>query len=443
MSTFLVVASIDFGTTYSGWAYSFRHEFEKDPTIVHAKTWHGGNFVSQKGPTCILIKPDGKTLEAFGYEAETKYADLAGENKHKKWYYFRRFKMKLFDKETLTMSLEIEDEDGKRLKASTVFSLSIRYLKEDLMKTSSDKLRDDITEKDIHWVITVPAIWSEPAKKFMRKAAREAASIYCRHLPLEKSSDTSVSSFKPGTTYLVLDAGGGTVDITVHEITQEGKLKELSQASGGPWGGTNVDDAFLALFHLITGVDIIERLKRENMEDYLELVRNFEVKKRDITDKAGTTLIRIPVSMMDLAEEMTGKTLKQILQDSPEKQLIRQDRDKLKLHTGVLLALFDITLIKKGDTVEAEKESEPKPFRPSGHGTGFAANLYCSSQTNPLFVDEDGCNFIGHFNVSCLDKIGNVGYADVSLLVGGTEIEARAVLQSTLEEVTATFDLPD
>ncbi|XP_052760640.1 heat shock 70 kDa protein 12A-like [Mya arenaria] len=575
MSTFLVVASIDFGTTYSGWAYSFRFEFEKDPTIVHAKTWHGGNFVSQKGPTCILIKPDGKTLEAFGYEAETKYADLAGENEHKMWYYFRRFKMKLFNKETLTMSLEIEDEEGKRLKAITVFSLSIRYLKEDLMKTSSDKLRDDITEKDIHWVITVPAIWSEPAKKFMREAARlagipfgqlsvclepEAASIYCRHLPMEKSSDTSVSSFQPGTIYLVLDAGGGTVDITVHEITQEGTLKELSMASGGPWGGTKVDDAFLALFNKITGVDIIERLKREYMEDYIELVRNFEMKKRDITDKPGTTLIRIPVSVMDLAEEMTGKTLKQMLQDSPYKQSIRQDKDKMKIDTKVLVSLFDTTLesivshvstlfqetaqdcktilmvgglsdsellqekvksvfknkspivpldaglavlkgavifghnkreivsriarysyglktvrvfdpeehpvermyidskrhgkpsvggcfsklIKRGDAVEAQNSSEPKSFYPFSHGTGFAAKLYCSSQTIcPRFVDEEGCNFIGQFNVPCLDIFGNVGPANVSLLFGGTEIEARAVLQSTLENVTATFDFPD
>ncbi|WAR14042.1 HS12A-like protein [Mya arenaria] len=396
MSTFLVVASIDFGTTYSGWAYSFRFEFEKDPTIVHAKTWHGGNFVSQK---------------------------------------------------------EIEDEEGKRLKAITVFSLSIRYLKEDLMKTSSDKLRDDITEKDIHWVITVPAIWSEPAKKFMREAARLAASIYCRHLPMEKSSDTSVSSFQPGTIYLVLDAGGGTVDITVHEITQEGTLKELSMASGGPWGGTKVDDAFLALFNKITGVDIIERLKREYMEDYIELVRNFEMKKRDITDKPGTTLIRIPVSVMDLAEEMTGKTLKQMLQDSPYKQSIRQDKDKMKIDTKVLVSLFDTTLeiggcfsklIKRGDAVEAQNSSEPKSFYPFSHGTGFAAKLYCSSQTIcPRFVDEEGCNFIGQFNVPCLDIFGNVGPANVSLLFGGTEIEARAVLQSTLENVTATFDFPD
>jgi hypothetical protein len=38
---------------------------------------------------------------------------------------------------------------------------------------------------------------------------------------------------------MVVDCGGGTVDITVHEIiNKEGQLKELFKASGGPYGST-------------------------------------------------------------------------------------------------------------------------------------------------------------------------------------------------------------
>jgi hypothetical protein len=38
----------------------------------------------------------------------------------------------------------------------------------------------------------------------------EAASLYCRHLPVEKcgSGKTSLATFGPGKRYLVLDAGG-------------------------------------------------------------------------------------------------------------------------------------------------------------------------------------------------------------------------------------------
>ena len=43
-----------------------------------------------------------------------------------------------------------------------------------------------------------------------------------------------------GGRYMVVDCGGGTVDITVHEITStEGQLKELFKATGGPYGSVS------------------------------------------------------------------------------------------------------------------------------------------------------------------------------------------------------------
>ena len=36
---------------------------------------------------------------------------------------------------------------------------------------------------------------------------------------------------------MVVDCGGGTVDITVHEIaSRDGHLRELFKATGGPYG---------------------------------------------------------------------------------------------------------------------------------------------------------------------------------------------------------------
>jgi hypothetical protein len=36
----------------------------------------------------------------------------------------------------------------------------------------------------------------------------------------------------------------GPVDITAHEVRSDKSLKEIHRATGGPWGGTKVDDAF-------------------------------------------------------------------------------------------------------------------------------------------------------------------------------------------------------
>ena len=35
---------------------------------------------------------------------------------------------------------------------------------------------------------------------------------------------------------MIVDCGGGTTDITVHEIDTGGRLKEIHKASGGPYG---------------------------------------------------------------------------------------------------------------------------------------------------------------------------------------------------------------
>ncbi|XP_060551254.1 heat shock 70 kDa protein 12B-like, partial [Ruditapes philippinarum] len=219
----VLVAAIDFGTTYSGWAFSFKHDFDKDPTKVSAKNWIGDQLVSAKAPTCVLIKPDGETLDSFGYAAETKYAELAVEGTHKPWYYFRRFKMMLYDKMRIRRHVMLEDETGKRLPAKTVFSLAIEFLKEDLLENCQKQIADVLTKDYIKWVLTVPAIWNDGAKQFMREAAEQAgiqgsklkialepetASLYCRYLPVQKGQeDNSLASFEPGTKYIVLDAG--------------------------------------------------------------------------------------------------------------------------------------------------------------------------------------------------------------------------------------------
>ena len=95
----ILVAAIDFGTTFSGYAFSFKSWFETDPTkIVTNSTWVAGqkNLISLKTPTCVLLKPD-KSFHSFGYAAEEKYAELALDDEHDSWYFFKRFKMSLYN----------------------------------------------------------------------------------------------------------------------------------------------------------------------------------------------------------------------------------------------------------------------------------------------------------------------------------------------------------
>jgi hypothetical protein len=60
--------------------------------------------------------------------------------------------------------------------AMTIFSLSIKYLKDHLMTALTER-GTGLLESDIYWVLTVPAIWDQPAKQFMREAAIEVKTL--------------------------------------------------------------------------------------------------------------------------------------------------------------------------------------------------------------------------------------------------------------------------
>ncbi|XP_060591180.1 heat shock 70 kDa protein 12A-like [Ruditapes philippinarum] len=258
----------------------------------------------------------------------------------------------------------LEDETGKKLPAMRVFSLSIDFLRKDVLDTLSNHIDGIFIASDIHWVLTVPAIWNDAAKQFMREAAQqaqiqgknlslclepEAASIYCRHLPVSKCTEqevTSISQFSPGTKYLVLDAGGGTVDITVHEVTDNGNLKELHKASGGAWGGTKVDEAFEEFLSSIVGPVVISKLKSQYLEDYIYLFREFENKKRNIIQTTRSVTMRFPASLSDLCLEVEETELSELIRQSRFESKVQVLRDKLKIDGGVFNEIFEPTVRK-------------------------------------------------------------------------------------------------
>ena len=49
--------------------------------------------------------------------------------------------------------------------------VSEQWLKEHLCEQCQKELPDDVNNTSIRWVLTVPAIWNEPAKQFMRESA--------------------------------------------------------------------------------------------------------------------------------------------------------------------------------------------------------------------------------------------------------------------------------
>ena len=82
------------------------------------------------------------------------------------------FNSSLYFLQGLTRESLIEDDKGKKMEAMKVLSAAIGYLRNHLMSICEKQLTD-IEDSDIRWVLTVPAIWSDPSKQFMREAAEK------------------------------------------------------------------------------------------------------------------------------------------------------------------------------------------------------------------------------------------------------------------------------
>ena len=321
--TFKVVVGIDFGTDGSGIAWAVNDGNEE--VFVDQEINDNAKFVDLKTKTNILLDENGEFI-AFGREATEQYIrqfedesddedDDQNDKKPKKsasWLYFSQFKMALYKKAIKKQALitrggpggnneedKNDDDDkkddkyktdiktnltaanGKKLPSRTVFIAALKFMKEHAFKMFAKKNVEIKDKKEIKWVLTVPAIWSDKSKGLMEQWAIEAGLItnnkvlnqlvicyepdcasisiqneikdYKKLLEQKKNknnnnnNDENVDKDKEdkpkpkqpkqyltaGEKYLLLDLGGGTADIACHQVIDDFSVKEVYQPSGG------------------------------------------------------------------------------------------------------------------------------------------------------------------------------------------------------------------
>ncbi|KAK3101654.1 hypothetical protein FSP39_005241 [Pinctada imbricata] len=334
--------------------------------------------MSHKTPSVILLDQDQK-FHSFGYEAEDKYAKLTTKKEHKDWHYFTRIKMKLMTaldtfkgnvndtalfKERLKRETVIKDMEDREFPLLDLMGMAYKNLIDHFLKQLDEKsLLEGITPStDIQWVITVPAIWTDASKQFTKLAAvkaglsehqiklayePEAAALYCRLLPVDKfvsggeQKSVVFSTFERGKKFMVIDLGGGTVDISVQETTSNGQMKSIHKVCGGPWGGQAVDEEFRKCIQRIFGGEVLNEFRNDYRSQYLAFFRDFELKKRkaNLTSNSSVKL-RIPAELCDLLEDTTDCDLAETLANSSFTGKIKAVQDKLDFSQEQFYSFF-------------------------------------------------------------------------------------------------------
>lgn len=80
------------------------------------------------------------------------------------------------------------------MKAVEVFGLVIGYLRNHLMQRLKNRDNQNVLQEDmIQWVLTVPAIWHDKAKQFMRRAAEMVKFNFFKKKKKKKWMKTSIT----------------------------------------------------------------------------------------------------------------------------------------------------------------------------------------------------------------------------------------------------------
>uniref|UniRef100_A0AAU0MV74 Heat shock protein family A member 12 variant X13 n=1 Tax=Urechis unicinctus TaxID=6432 RepID=A0AAU0MV74_UREUN len=351
---YTVVVAIDFGTTYSGYSFSFK----SSPSDIFTRTNWGekdGIPSIRKTPTCVLTDYQN-TFVAIGFDAQKKYRMLTPDEAQY-YRFYSEFKMKLHSEKSLSKDTLIEDQTGYKAPAIDIFAMVLGEMKTMMLATQGG-----INLQLIRWVITVPAIWTDSAKQFMKEAAvkaglvdnidsgkllialePEAASICCQQLPLAdfEMSGANSSTLAVGSQYLVLDAGGGTLDITAHKVLPDNNLEELYFANGGPLGSVRVNDNMLCLLDRIFQHKFVEIYRRKNPGDYNSLVNALEAAKKGFRPHEDRkTTISLTMGMSEVYEEEFGQKLSKSISTEYTSRGVKIQNGLLCIPHDVMASVF-------------------------------------------------------------------------------------------------------
>ncbi|CAG9324336.1 unnamed protein product [Blepharisma stoltei] len=349
-SSYTHIIAIDFGTGASGYAITPRLKENGKARIEVFNPCDDTD--DQKAITAILFDTNFKFL-AFGSQALQQYAEIIDDGESA--LLFQTYKMHLLHLHSNAVSV-----DGREMPLMTVISETLRFISDKAIQKLSEQVGKVVKTK-IMWVLTVPALWSEEHKQFMRSACVEAGIITELNSPnlllclepegasisvREDSEESIKQQMTKNTVVMVLDCGGGTVDITVHKLLCEPEEKflceELLPSSGGcEWGSKFVDVYFEEFMKEFFGEELFGKYMR-NAVGRLDILKHFEMLKRKFCPGIDE---RSRLQLSYMGEDLTAQILSNLVKNynkahPPEFELKQRGSSSLDLPTPLMASFF-------------------------------------------------------------------------------------------------------
>ncbi|CAB5350225.1 unnamed protein product [Rhizophagus irregularis] len=360
-----VVIGIDFGTTFSGFSFAYiKPEKEKIEIVVN------DNWLGIKGPmktnTVLQYDEDYEDVIAWGAKA------LAGEPSKKA---------------KNNQPRPVIKDEIKRYWSNIDFNHHVRI------------------------IVTVPSGFSEKTKSIMRQCLfdaglikrigilslqfttePEAAAIHCMSILKEHGLST-------GAKYLIVDCGGGTVDLTVRKLLPDNKLGETTM---------RVKQAFEHKIKVAVPPRPVIAVVSGACEYGLD------------TKAVSTRVLKWTYGVLISPEWQPG--------DPPSRKDSNGRIDKFCL------------MAEKEVQVDVDKEFSKRLYPIFPNQTSISFPIYYTSKYSATYCDEPEMNFLGKFNVDLPDvHLGTNRPVMLTLHFGSMEIFLKATNETNSKVYRTTF----
>ncbi|KAJ3436236.1 hsp70 family protein [Anaeramoeba flamelloides] len=442
MSNEKIICAIDFGTSRTGaaWIHSVgnlsRNNIGASDIIKIKLDPKDQNF---KTKTAILFKKiDENDWEPilFGKSAETEYLKKKKEDINN-YQFFKNFKMKLYQNNSLNP--KIRSYSGAEWEFIKVLSGLFRFIyKKFVESVNENNSRFQLDKNKIDWVLTVPAIWEDQAKEIMRIAFYQAGLIsskdslnllFCYEpevaaLDFFQDQRNNLDKFN-NERLLVVDAGGGTIDITLMKsIIKNNKIEEfevLMVPKGGDFGSIYIDQEFIKFFQSFLNLNNnqFNQFKNECSRGFLKLLNMWEDIKIG-TQIGGLTenddhVIEIPNIVLRYLKKKFG------IKDYEDLSDEFNERNQNSVLSEIEWDEDEDSLIIKGDRIKSFFKEPIDKLKEYLNNLGQTSEIL--RQTDIVFFT-GGLSNCDYFRKSVQKKLGNnyqyflSPFPDKSILIG-------------------------
>ncbi|CAI2174736.1 18835_t:CDS:2 [Funneliformis geosporum] len=140
----------------------------------------------------------------------------------------------------------------------------------------------------VRFVFTIPAEWKPYTLGILQDCIYDAGFTEKRQSNnnLEFTTEPEAAALytmgkleehkiKTGSSFMVVDCGGGTVDLTTRNLLPDSKLSEITERTGDLCGSTYVDREFIIFLEKKLGLASMEEFRREHYGQYQYLIHRF------------------------------------------------------------------------------------------------------------------------------------------------------------------------